>query len=219
MYSFKLSWEIFPQREPFLIHYVHILSIATNDFIMWHFKHLVISDSFHSKDTDTRIELSMSYLSSSNPPHFMFQFMHFVILDSFSQHGQLTLSISFYLYPFIFLATLSWFSQRDQRDINQPFVYFLHHYHVPHNHVPTHIFCHNRFFFHIIANHICCHLSANMQGPTMKWPLSPSYSYVPMLHQSPRLWLINQLSMTNNAQDIMSWNHSSFVLCMKFSSP
>ena len=55
MYSFKLSWEIFPQREPFLIHYVHILSIATNDFIMWHFKHLVISDSFHSKDTDTHI--------------------------------------------------------------------------------------------------------------------------------------------------------------------
>ena len=146
----------------------------------------------------------MSYLSSSNPPHFMFQFMHFVILDSFSQHGQLTLSISFYLYPFIFLATLSWFSQPDQRDINPPFVYFLHHYHVPRNHVPTHIFCHNRFFFHIIANHICCHLSANMQGPTMKWPLSPSYCYVPMLHQSPRLWSINQLSMTNNAQDIMS---------------
>ena len=129
----------------------------------------------------------------------MCHFIHFVILDSFSQHGQSTLSISFWSLP----SPLSSHTRLVFTARSTFCIYFFSHsfhpYHVPHHHVPTHIFCHNRFFPH----HSQSSLTTLLCKHAMPWSShclqAPGYSSPPKLHQSCRLWLMNQLSMTNYA--------------------
>ena len=73
-------------------------------FIMCHFQHFSYSILFHIRDTESQwlrpiLNLLMSYWSPPNPPLFMCHLIHFVILDSFPQHEQSTLSISFWSLP------------------------------------------------------------------------------------------------------------------------